>query len=237
MKVFVDLSPEESEDLDLAIYKNALQLRKDAQFLANGRNSYSSANSLLILSSEEVTKAILVFLHSKNFNVYGLEGARKFFLDHKIRHHIAQMIVIGMAFLKSKENWRVKKSKQNDFRGKRSLAEKVFHGIIGLALAGQPILRSKKSVDDIQQFNLLKIQGLYVDYRNVLVSPQKHITEPIYTRTEELVLEIFRFYKGLRILYHPSLLNRWDDQKVRKLQEDLHLFIDYGLEDFSFKDL
>lgn len=113
MKAFIDLTPEESEDLDLAIYKNALQLRKDAQFLANGRNSYSSANSLLILSSEEVIKAILVFLHSKNFTVYGLEGSKKFFLDHKIRHHIAQMIVLGMAFLKSKENWRVEKSKQN----------------------------------------------------------------------------------------------------------------------------
>lgn len=109
--------------------------------------------------------------------------------------------------------------------------------MIGLALAGQPLLRSKKSVDDIQQFNLLKNQGLYVDYRNVLASPQKQITKPIYTRTEELVLEIFRFYKGLRILYHPSLLNRWDDNKVRKLQEDLHLFIDHGLEGFSFKDL
>lgn len=237
MKAFIDLSPEESEDLDLAIYKNALQLRKDAQFLANGRNSYSSANSLLILSSEEVIKAILVFLHSKNFTVYGLEGSKKFFLDHKIRHHISQMIVLGMAFLKSKENWRVEKSKQSDFKGKRSLAAKVFHGMIGFALAGQPILRSKKSVDDIQQFNLLKNQGLYVDYRNVLASPQKQITKPIYTRTEELVLEIFRFYKGLRILYHPSLLNRWDDNKVRKLQEDLHLFIDHGLEGFSFKDL
>lgn len=171
MKAFIDLSPEESEDLDMAIYKNALQLKKDAQFLAKGRNSYSSANSILILSSEEVIKAILVFLHSKNFNVYGLEGARKFFLDHKIRHHIAQMIVIGMAFLKAKEIWKLEKSKQNDFKGKRSLGAKVFHGVIGLTIAGQPILRSKKSVDDIQQFNLLKNQGLYVDYRNGLASP------------------------------------------------------------------
>ena len=62
MNGFINLTAQKSKDIDCIIYKNARQLRKDALLIVEVNKSYSSATSLLILSSEEVIKAILVLL-------------------------------------------------------------------------------------------------------------------------------------------------------------------------------
>lgn len=80
MKKFIDLNPNESKGLDIYLFNNAKKLKENAILIANKNKSYSSATSLLILSSEEIIKAILVLLHSKGYNVYQLKDAKKFFL-------------------------------------------------------------------------------------------------------------------------------------------------------------
>ena len=66
---FLNLSPKKSIGLDKPLYKNALNLKRDAIFIAEKRKSYSSASSLLILSTEECVKS--------NSNVYNC-GTRNF---------------------------------------------------------------------------------------------------------------------------------------------------------------
>jgi AbiV family abortive infection protein len=79
MSNFLNLSPRHSKCLHEPIFKNALKLKKDAITLAERNASYSTANSLLILSSEEMIKALLVLLHSEGYHVYRIEVAEKFF--------------------------------------------------------------------------------------------------------------------------------------------------------------
>ena len=64
MNTFINLSAIQSKGFDEAIFKNAKQLKKDAILIAANNKSYSSATSLLVLSSEEVIKAILVFCYA-----------------------------------------------------------------------------------------------------------------------------------------------------------------------------
>ncbi len=92
MSGFLNQSPLKSKKLHEPIYKNAQKLRRDAILVANTNKSFSTATSLLVLSSEEIIKAILVLLHSEDFNVYKIKDAKKFFSDHKIRHELAQLL-------------------------------------------------------------------------------------------------------------------------------------------------
>ena len=99
---FLNLSPLQSKGLDKPIYKNALNLKKDAILLAEQRKSYSAATSLLVLSTEESVKSILVLLHSEKYNIYKIKGAKNFFSDHIIRHQMAMFLELGLRFL---ETW------------------------------------------------------------------------------------------------------------------------------------
>ncbi len=85
---FINLSKEKSKGLHLNIFENAKQLKFDSSILADINKSYSSASSLLILSSEEIIKAILVLLHTIGYRVYLLKDAKGFFKNHEIRHSL-----------------------------------------------------------------------------------------------------------------------------------------------------
>ena len=84
MNTFINLSVQQSKGIDYSIYKNARQLRKDALLIAETNKSFSSATSLLILSSEEVIKSILVLLHSQSYKTYLIKDSKRFFKDHRI---------------------------------------------------------------------------------------------------------------------------------------------------------
>jgi|SRR6056297_1964960 len=230
MKKFINLSPEESTDLDKVIYKNAIQLKKDSKILAKQNTSYGTAVSLLILSSEEIIKAILVLLHSKNYDVYKLQSSRKFFLDHKIRHNIAQIIELGNGFLEAFEKLKEEKPKVKSFKKKSYLSSLLI-----LIKASQPLLQSKNRIEEMQNFNSLKNEGLYVDYLDGIKIPKEIFTKLQYLRIEKIVLRIFRFYKILRISYHPNLEFHMNKNRVLEYHKELHFFINDALEDFSFK--
>ncbi len=237
MKKFLNLSPDESLDLDKVIYKNALQLKRDALLIGENNKSYGSATSLLVLSSEEIIKATLVFLHSQNCAIYKMKSSKRFFSDHKIRHHVAQLMEMGAGFFDAMEKWEQAKTKQKVFKSKSRFLNDILNGFLNLTKASQPIIKSKERIEQIQQFNVLKNQGLYVDFNDSIQSPRNNINKAHYKNTELLVSRIFRFYKGLRILYHPCLTNHISVRKVERLQSDLQLLIGEALKDFSFDEL
>lgn len=237
MQRFINLSSKASNDLDYNIYKNALQLKKDALLIADKRNSYSSATSLLILSSEELVKATLVLLHSKECEVYKIKGAKKFFSDHKIRHQIAQLVEMGAGFINSIDIWEKEKSKQKLFNSKYKLLNTILNGFMELAEASKPLMQSIDRIKKIEEFNTLKNNGLYVDYRDELLYPQKTINKEIFEETKLLIDRMFSFYKGVRILFHPSLIKHIPQTEIDKHQKDLKFFINEALKDFEFDKL
>lgn len=235
-KKFPNLTPEESKGIDKLIYKNALQLKKDALLIVETRKSYSSATSLLILSAEEVIKSILVLLHVEGYNVYKLKETHKFFFDHKIRHQIAQLIEMGSGIIKSM----IKYDEQQPtklLKTKVNWLNNLVNGFFDIVKAAEPILNATDRINKLQKFNDLKNMGLYVDYRNTLLLPQTEITENIYKETLIITENIFSFNKGLRILFNPALNNRVDIAEINKGKELLKDLIDYGMKDFSFKEL
>ena len=173
MNTFINLSAIQSKGFDEAIFKNAKQLKKDAILIAANNKSYSSATSLLVLSSEEVIKAILVLLHSQEYKVYQIKDARKFFTDHKVRHEVATIleflngIAAGLMTI-DQENVLTSIA----FNNNDNFLTKLKNGLKTVKYILEPISDSLKRIKTLQGFDTLKNKGLYVDYKDQLIIPQ-----------------------------------------------------------------
>lgn len=233
MRKFINLSPKESEGIDEIICRNAYRLKKSAEILVKQNNNYSIGLSILILSSEEIVKAILVFMHSKSLQVYKIKDAKKFFSDHKIRHGVAQMIEVGNGLFESISLWESRHERKKLFVTKNKKLNSFLNTINDIIKSSAPAVESYENVYKIQEFNDLKNKGLYVDYKNELLDPID-ISLSTYQESKIIIDKIFRFYKLLRILYHPSLYKHLPQKDIVKNKEDLKLLIS-SIQDFDFK--
>lgn len=225
MQTFYSLSAKKSKGLDHLIYLNSRNLDKDAQLISSKNKSFSKATSLTVLSLEEIIKAILIKLHSEGLKVYEIEDSKKFFYDHKIRHQIAQLIEVGSAFYESIEKWQNGKSKNWFAKGFKILQ------------IGTVILKANQNVKNLEKFNEYKNNGLYVGYRDILITPEQTVGTKEYDEVKEMLDRTIRFYKLLRVLYHPKLENHLSKKKVSEIKDNLKFFIDEAMSDFSFKGL
>ncbi len=233
MNTFINLSVQQSKDIDYSIYKNARQLRKDALLIAEINKSFPSATSLLILSSEEVIKSILVLLHSQGYKTYLIKDSKKFFSDHRVRHQLAQLMELSIGILESFE-----KKASNEpvtlLKTKSEFWNGLVNGILEIALASKPFLDSALRVKKLMEFNDKKNQGLYVDYRDKLLIPEIEISESDFIETRLIVNRIFNVYKGLKIIFHPKVQNHFKNDDIEFLKNQLRVFIDEALKNYSF---
>ncbi|MFK5958475.1 MAG: AbiV family abortive infection protein [Lutibacter sp.] len=237
MKRFLNLSSSESIDLHRSIYKNAIRIKRDAEVIISNRKSFSSATSLLILSSEEVVKATLVFLHSENYNIYKLKDAKKFFSDHRIRHQISQLIEMSISIYETSTIWEGRKKKPKVFNSKSNFWNNVVNGFFDIVEASKPLVNSIDRVNLLQEFNNIKNKGLYVDFKDELFTPQIDVQDEIYYKVKEVVDRVFKFYKIIQILHHPNFENRYPEENVGQLKKDLRLFIDDAMKEIDFEKL
>lgn len=235
-KTFFDLTAKESKGMNDVIFKNARQLSKDALVLAETNKSFSSANSLFILSSEEVIKALLVLLHSEGYKVYKISDASKFFHNHEIRHQLAKLIVMTAGIIESVQKYE-NRAPVKLFKIKNEFWDTIINGSIEVLRASVPVLESSSRIKDLENFNDNKNNGLYVGYKDQLIVPQEKITETEYQKTKEIVERIFKVYKILTILYHPCIHNRKDLEVIEETKMQIKGLIDEGFEGFSFKEL
>tara|TARA_R110001606_G_scaffold31563_1_gene96356 strand:- start:226 stop:951 length:726 start_codon:yes stop_codon:yes gene_type:complete len=233
---FLNLSPKKSIGLDKPLYKNALNLKRDAIFIAEKRKSYSSASSLLILSTEECVKSILVLLHSENYNIYKIKDAKKIFYDHVIRHQIAMFIIVGLGILESlyKYDNRIP-SKMTRTRVK--WIDNLINGFIDISKAADPFLKTKADTEYLQDFNDIKNKGFYVDYRDELVNPKTEVTIEDYSKVLKINTKVFKFSKMLRILFHEKVENHMKKEKIVEAKKFINEFIDDGMKLVSFEEL
>ena len=89
-----------------------------------------------------------------------------------------------------------------------------INGFIEIALASKPLLNSVERVKKLTEFDDKKNQGFYVDFRDRLLIPQIEITKTEFTETKVVVERIFRFYKGLKILFHPNIKNHYKEENI-----------------------
>lgn len=229
MSNFLNISPKNSKELHEPIYKNAQKLKKDALIIAKKNKSYSTANSLLILSSEEVIKAILVLLHSEGFDVYKIKDAKKFFSDHKIRHQLAQLLELVNGLVESGiEFENNEKTKVNSF--KNEAFNEAFGIIKDIIKAAKPFIKSGERINALKVFNDNKNKGLYTDYRETLIVPSKVITEEIYNRSNEIVERIFKTYKVLRLMHNPMLQFHIKHEKISKYKNQIREFVNGSIQ-------
>lgn len=236
MSQFLQISPQKSRGLDRIIFSNARKLYRDAEILNRAGGSYSSANSLLILSSEEAIKAILVVLHSEGYRTYGMENAKKFFTDHKTRHQLAKFIELSSGIFESFVQYteqepvtliRTPSKGWNDF----------LNGVLSILNAAGPVLQSTQRIKLLEEFNTDKNKGFYVDYFNGPIIPEIEINKARHDATKDIVSRIFRVYKGCKILFHPSVSRRYDPAQVALLKEQLKELVNNAMKDFSFTNL
>lgn len=236
IRKFPNLKAKESIGLDMPIYINALQLKKDAILIAESRKSFSSATSLLVLSTEEVIKSILVRLHAEGYNVYKAKEVHKFFRDHKIRHQIAQLMEMGVGLSETiikydeQKPTTIAKTRVNWFN-------KFINGSLDLIKALESLIHTINTTRKLQGFDNLKNQGLYVDFQDVILSPQKEVTEYIYNETLVVANRVFMFSKVLRVLHHSKLENHIDAKELKDTKADLKKLIDDHIDEISFKKM
>ncbi len=234
MITFNTLSIENSKNVDNAIFKNARQLKKDALLIANKNKSFASATSLLILSSEEIIKAILILLRSEGYQIYNIKGANKFFRDHKIRHEIAQLIEMGAGLIDIATKWEDRKPTVIAKTNIKWLNTMV-NGFFDIVEASKPIIDSAKRIKILESFNEIKNNGLYVGYQNEILEPRTSIDEAIFMSTKEIVDRVFKFYKELRLLFHPKIANHLTLKEINSTKSDLKMFIEKAMSDYSFE--
>lgn len=224
MSNFLNISPKNSKSLHEPIYKNADKLRKDALLIAKDNKSYSTATSLLVLSSEEVIKAILVLLHSEGFNVYKIKDAKKFFSDHKVRHELAKLLEIVNGFIESGiEFENNERSKVESF--KNETFNEVFGIIKDLVKSAKPFIKSGERINALKVFNDNKNKGLYTDYRETLLIPSLVITEEVFHRSIDIVERIFKTYKILRLMHNPMIQTQIKYEKILKYKNQIKEFV------------
>jgi len=235
-KRFIDLKPNELIGIDQPIYSNGRQLLKDSRAIIIYNKSYPSATSLLVLSTEEFVKAILVLLEAEGNKVFLLTNAKSFFTSHKIRHNIAQMVEMGQSLFDTTSNWKENKLNRRFTKGNKTVLE-VINWFDRLSNAANTITEAKSRIEFLALLDDLKNSGLYVDFRNELLEPGVLINEITYKKVLDVNQRVLRFYKMLKILYNPLLANHMSQKEIDKLKNDLKEFIKVGLEGFSFKEL
>lgn len=227
MNTFINLSSIQSKGINEAIFKNAKQLKKDALLIAATNKSYSCATSLLVLSSEEVIKAILVLLHNQEYKVYQIKDARKFFTDHKVRHEVATILeflngmAAGLNSIEDKnEVPEVVLNTNDDFLTKLKNGLKIVKDFL------EPINTSLEKIKAVQEFDTLKNKGLYVDYKDQLIIPQNAINQQTFKQTKDTVDQTFKHYKIIKLLFHPKLKNHLSQDEISKTKTGLKAMID-----------
>ncbi|CAA0184885.1 AbiV family abortive infection protein [Tenacibaculum maritimum] len=234
MKNFISLSSKDSIGLDKPIFKNGLQLIKDAKLLGIQHQSYSSATSLSILGLEEIVKATLVLLHSNNVKVYKLKGAKRFFTDHKIRHEVVQLIETGLGLYEAYEKWEYYKVNKR-FKTKSKWFNLVFNEIHKGWKTLTPILNTYERVNQIEDFDNLKNKGFYVDYKDDVLIPNKEINKSIYNSVLTSIERVIKFYKIVRIFHHPSIKKHISEEELLEFNSSMKSFIEDTMSKYEFK--
>lgn len=221
-KKFMNLSPTQAKGIDRIIFKNGLQLYKDAITIAEVNKSFSSSTSLLILGSEEVIKAIVLLLHSEGFLIFRIKDSKKLFSSHEIKHDVFKFIELASSFLETFIKYSDKEALQSKhINTSVKWINSLVNGFSDVLEVLKPMLMSAERYDDIQNFNAYKNAGFYVDYHDEIKIPQEQFSIEKFAEIKQTVLRLIKFYKGLRLFFHESIKYHMDENDLKDFKNEL----------------
>ncbi|AHF17337.1 AbiV family abortive infection protein [Niabella soli] len=211
------------EGYQLAL-ENAKAISKIAELSAKN-GEYGIACSLNILSAEEAIKAVVILL-KHSFPKMDSEQFREVFTNHKSKHRL--IIAVNIIFkifidqilnLYEKDKWRfdfiesLPQEENAKFKAKFSLLYRV---ILWAKKKKENSENFKNALDWLQQANLKKNKGFYVDVNNNKWHTPKHFTkqdfdnETKYTQTLISNIETFNsLLSPFNLLRHLAILKNF----------------------------
>ncbi len=150
-----------------------VQNKSDSHFLVAeeiaNRSEYGMAISHLILGSEELIKALILFFQGEKLNLASINEIDKFFFQHKVRHSFSQLYTIMGIFLRPIT---VFSKRIHDLINDKISREKIKN--LEKAIIEGDVLTFKTITERWQRMNLPKVVRKMNDYNDFWESAEKY---------------------------------------------------------------
>lgn len=176
-RTFLNISAAECKKAYIALLDNAQEHLSSAKLLAE-KKKYGHAVTLIVLSTEEMVKAVILYFDSYEMGIRKVKGAKRFFSEHKIRHFFALMFQIMTSAIRPL------------LAVFNKLKEELHNPEVEIELTGEienaifekdqeKIKKAYSYLNDVmdwwEEADKHKQKGLYVDYKNGLITPREFV--------------------------------------------------------------
>lgn len=198
VKTFLNLTPAECQEVYPEIQKNAREFYRAANLLASN-GFYSKAISLRILGAEEYIKCLCILLDGYGCNTRKIPKVKNIFSHHISRHKISRDFLPVWSVVKYLISFRIVNSRRKNL----TILAKTFLSA----------LTASSKHDWWNEANVLKNDGLYVDYKSTIVSPSR-FTSTDYESAKRYTTEMPSILKSLQD--HLSGLTKRELEEFRE---------------------
>ena len=201
--LFINLSKAKCLEVYPVVKTNADRHFRIAKILSESKE-HANAVSHLILGTEELIKALALFMEGKGFNFSTMPDYKKIFFNHSARHSVLKEFFSVWIFCKSLVELKKKKTSENSFLyGLRMVAEVLGAGVEGVT-----------NYVWWNEADRLKQNGFYVDYKNGMISPES-IDEIDYSKALKITTA---FRKDIRVFI--SALSAANEKDLKGLRSN-----------------
>lgn len=196
-KSFLTISSKEC----LTVYKQIL-INVDAKWNTANKiaelGDYGSAVSHIIISIEELMKALLIYFDGKGFYFRRVKGMDTFFKNHQIRYVIAYAIFVMAIFGDELKKFILKMRENPEYMLRLSIEikeEDYFERKLKLPLLKKLSLL-RKEFDWFSDVDISRQSGFYIDYKEELKKPSD-ITSEDFLKFKKNMAKVRNVAKGL----------------------------------------
>lgn len=222
-KKFLNLSRQECLDIYQELINNSDRHFKVAEKIADIKE-FGIAISHLVLGTEELVKALIIYLDYEGLEIRKVKGVKKFFYDHQIRHFFSGIFFLLTSVIKPMMQL-VNRFKEliHNSQARTSMTEFETAVLSNDKSKAEKITKEwgdKNAKEYTDKFSLYfdfwtdaeihKQRGFYVDYDDQLFSPSQ-LNEKKYLQAYEITNSFRQECKEL-IEYVRSLQDR--DKKM-----------------------
>ena len=204
-KTFMTIDKKESLSVSNRTILNA-QVLSDTAKNASMNNNFGVATSLMILSTEEIIKAQVLFFLGIGIHIHKIKNANKIFSSHKEKHQFASLL----QFTKIIEGFIDAGNYESDkkiYQTGSKIMNNILEGLQGFKNLLQPITlisrsieQMKENIEWLEKANDLKNLGFYVDYKDEIKLPQS-ISSEAYNKALLVNKECFNLYRIIKLTY------------------------------------
>jgi AbiV family abortive infection protein len=216
-KTFMVLTKAECIVASNHLLQNAESFYNDARLLANN-NSFGHATSLLIQSTEETMKALILFLDGKGFQFRrSVKGINNFFVNHKLRYGLAMIMSIMYTFSEDlKLLFRIIMRDPYAFEYLNDKRQQMENFVV--TYLKRKILIVLNEVEWFSKAEFLRQDGFYVDFMDDIKTPlqiSKADYEDVHLRIDGMrsiviaFIQSFESQDELFIKYVTKLKNQF----------------------------